>query len=201
MIEDLPKACGKLSVVSKRSSSLAYLITLLAIAGCSASQPHSDALSHAQVSAQLRGAPEPLAALHAQANQLLGGGAGGFAARLRSLRGAPVVVNKWASWCDPCQSEFPVFQRVSVQLGRQVAFLGLDGKDHPPAAAAFLRRFPVSYPSYQDPDESIARSIQAATYYPQTIYYDRSGKQVYVHAGPYLSASALIHDIRFYVLR
>jgi len=158
----MPKACGKLSVVSTRSSALAYLITLLAIAGCGAGQPHSAALSHALVGAQLRGAPEPLAALHAQADQLLGGGAGAFTERLRRLRGAPVVVNKWASWCDPCQSEFPVFQRVSVQLGRQVAFLGLDGKDHAPAAAAFLRRFPVSYPSYQDPDERIARSIPSA---------------------------------------
>ncbi len=82
-----------------------------------------------------------------------------------------------------------------------MAFLGLDGKDHPQAATAFLRRFPVSYPSYQDPDEQIADAIQAATYYPQTIYYDRTGKQVYVHAGPYLSAADLTRDIRFYVLR
>jgi cytochrome c biogenesis protein CcmG, thiol:disulfide interchange protein DsbE len=187
--------------VSKRSLTLAYLTAALLIAGCGAAKPRSAAPNAAQVSAQLRGAPAPLATLHAQADQLLGGGAGAFAGRLRSLRGSPVVINKWASWCDPCQSEFPVFQRVSVQFGRGVAFLGLDGKDHAAAAAAFLRRFPVSYPSYQDPDESIARSIQAATYYPQTVYYDRSGKQVYVHAGPYLSASALIHDIRFYVLR
>ena len=62
------------------------------------------------------------------------------------------------------------------------------------------QRFPVTYPSYVDPDESIARSIQAATYYPQTVFFDRQGKIVFDHAGPYLSASALEHDIRRYAL-
>jgi thiol-disulfide isomerase/thioredoxin len=152
------------------------------------------------VSAALKGSPPVLTSLHAQANRLLGGGATAFKALLGRLRGYPVVVNKWASWCGPCQSEFPVFQRVAVTFGRRVAFVGLDGKDHDGAAAAFLRRFPVSYPSYVDPQEGIARTIQAATYYPQTIYFDRNGHQVYDHAGPYLSAASLEQDIRRYVL-
>jgi hypothetical protein len=87
-----------------------------------------------------------------------------------------------------------------VAFGRRVAFLGLDGKDHNQAAAAFLKRFPVSYPSYIDPQEDIARTLHAATYYPQTIYLDRQGKIVFDHAGPYLTASALEHDIRRYAL-
>jgi thiol-disulfide isomerase/thioredoxin len=141
-----------------------------------------------------------LAALHAEANQLIGGGTTAFKARLASLRGYPVVVNKWASWCGPCQVEFPSFQRAAIRFGREVAFIGLDGKDQDPAAAAFLHRFPVTYPSYIDPSENIARSIQAATYYPQTLYFDRQGKIVYDHAGPYLDATALETDIRRYVL-
>jgi cytochrome c biogenesis protein CcmG/thiol:disulfide interchange protein DsbE len=142
-----------------------------------------------------------LAELHAQADRLLGGGPRAFAARLRSLRGYPVVVNKWASWCEPCQTEFPAFQRAAVKYGRQVAFVGIDGKDGDGSAAAFLRQFPVSYPSYVDPNEDIARTIQAAIYYPQTVYFDRQGKTVYDHAGPYETAAALEQDIRRYVLR
>jgi cytochrome c biogenesis protein CcmG, thiol:disulfide interchange protein DsbE len=185
-----------------RSAALpAIALLALAVTGCGGGQPRSAAPSKGQETAAFKGSPPALAALHTQADRLLSGGTGAFTARLSSLRGHPVVVNKWASWCGPCQTEFPAFQRASLHLGRQVAFLGIDGKDHDAAASAFLRRFPVTYPSYVDPEESIARSIQAATYYPQTIFYDRRGKNVYDHAGPYLSASALEQDIRRYALR
>jgi cytochrome c biogenesis protein CcmG, thiol:disulfide interchange protein DsbE len=165
------------------------------------SSPRSAHLSAHAVSQALAGSPAVLAALHAQHNQLLTGGTRAFTSRLHELRGYPVVVNKWASWCGPCQTEFPAYQRASVAFGRQVAFLGIDSKDPTPAAAAFLRRFPVSYPSYVDPGEGIARAMQAATYYPQTIYIDRRGKQVFDHAGPYETAAALERDIRRYALQ
>jgi cytochrome c biogenesis protein CcmG/thiol:disulfide interchange protein DsbE len=175
------------------------LLAAVVLAGCG-SAARNAAPSRGAENAAFKHSPAPLAALHAQADQLLAGGPSGFRTRLAGLRGYPVVINKWASWCDPCQTEFPSFQRASVAFGRRVAFLGLDGKDHNQAAAAFLKRFPVSYPSYIDPQEDIARTLHAATYYPQTIYLDRQGKIVFDHAGPYLTASALEHDIRRYAL-
>jgi cytochrome c biogenesis protein CcmG/thiol:disulfide interchange protein DsbE len=181
---------------------LAALVAFaIVVAGGSTRTPHSVALGRSAVAAALAGSPAVLASLHAQAGQLLTGGPGAFAARLKRLRGYPIVINKWASWCGPCQTEFPAYQRASIAYGRTVAFIGIDGKDADASAAAFLRRFPVSYPSYVDPREAIARSLRAAVYYPQTVYIDRGGAEVYDHDGPYETAAALEQDIRRYVLR
>jgi cytochrome c biogenesis protein CcmG/thiol:disulfide interchange protein DsbE len=130
----------------------------IGLAGCG-EMPRSAAPNRAKVDAELAGSPAPLARLHAEAGQVLGGGPAAFLARVRALRGYPVVVNKWASWCSACVSEFPQFQRVSLEFGKRVAFVGLDGKDADQAAASFLRQYPVPYPSYADPQERIARAI------------------------------------------
>lgn len=171
----------------------------MAIGGCGG-HAKSSAPSAGALATAFKGSPPVLASLHSQANDLVPGGTAAFKTLMSRLRGYPVVVNKWASWCGPCQGEFPSFQKAAVAFGRQVAFVGLDGKDHDQSAAAFLRKFPVTYPSYVDPNEDIARMIEAATYYPQTVYYDSAHKFVIDHAGPYGSTAALERDIRRYAL-
>lgn len=195
--------CGKLSAVRLRTWSIAVLVACPLLAGCGGGQAHSAAPSKGSEEAAFKGSPPALAALHSQANKLLGGGVKAFQARMTSLKGYPVVVNKWASWCGPCQTEFPAFQQAAVKFGRKVAFLGIDGKDGNGSASAFLRRFPVSFPSYRDPNESIARAYQASTYYPQTLFFTSHGHTRYVfdHAGPYENAAALEKDIQRYALK
>ena len=171
------------------------------LAACGGGRPRNAAPSQSAVSSAFQGSPAPLTALHDQAGRLLPGGTDAFKARLTALRGHPVIINEWASWCEPCQSEFPVFQRVAVRYGRQVAFVGIDSRDVNRAASQFLRRFPVTYPSYVDPHQQIAGALEAVGGIPQTIYVDRAGKQQYDHAGPYETAAALERDIRFYLLR
>jgi thiol-disulfide isomerase/thioredoxin len=116
------------------------------------------------------------------------------------LKGYPVVVNMWASWCGPCRAEFPAYQRVAVTYGKQVAFFGLNINDHDAAATGFLRQFPVTYPSYVDPQGATASDLKAYKAYPQTFYFDRGGKMIYDHAGPYADAKALEADVRRYAL-
>jgi thiol-disulfide isomerase/thioredoxin len=148
---------------------------------------------------QLAAAPGPLHGLYAQANRLLGGGKPAFDRRLAALHGHPVVVNKWASWCVPCQSEFPVFQSVATKEGTKVAFLGVNGKDVDAAARRFLARRPLPFPSYTDPDEKIARSLQIPQNYPMTVLLDRRGRMAYIHPGPYRNDAALQKDIKRYL--
>jgi thiol-disulfide isomerase/thioredoxin len=160
-------------------------------------KPRSFNLEQAQQ--RLKGAPPALAALHAQSSELLSGGRKAFAARLKALRGHPVVVNKWASWCGPCRAEFPIFQSVATDRGRAIAFVGIDGSDKRPAASSFLEQFPIPYPSYEDPGESIARSIGAPQNYPITVFYDARGKKAFVHQGGYSSLAALTADLDRYL--
>ncbi|HUB36776.1 MAG TPA: TlpA disulfide reductase family protein [Solirubrobacteraceae bacterium] len=153
-----------------------------------------------QVEGRLAGSPPALAALHGQGSLVLTGGERALKARLASLRGYPLVIDKWASWCVPCQSERPIFQHASTNLGRRVAFLGIDSSDTSLAdAQAFLRPFPVAYPSYYDPSGSLGLAVTDSSFTPVTVFYDRSGRQ-YIHQGPYPSLQKLERDVRRYAL-
>lgn len=144
---------------------------------------------------ELRGAPKPLADLHAQANDLVDGD---VQAWLDDLEGHPVVVNKWASWCGPCRAEFPIFQRVATDLGTEVAFLGINAGDNRDDARAFLEKFPLPFPSLVDPSEAQAREIGLAANYPMTAFFDARGKRVFVHQGQYRNEADLRADIERY---
>jgi cytochrome c biogenesis protein CcmG/thiol:disulfide interchange protein DsbE len=146
----------------------------------------------------LAGAPKPLASLYEQPDELLPGGVDAFRQRLADLRGHPVVVNKWASWCGPCREEMPWFQTLSARLGKRIAFLGVNSQDNADAAQGFLDEFPLPYPSYSDPDEDIAAEMNATIGFPATAIYDSSGEQAHVQQGQYASREALAADIERY---
>lgn len=162
--------------------------------------PPAERLTPAQMQARLVGSPAPLAVLHAQADELLGGGTSALRARLTALKGWPVVVNKWASWCTPCREEFGAFQRAATNLGRKVAFIGIDSGDGSRAKPLeFLRAFPVSYPSYYDPNEQIGLEVSDSTFVPATIFYNRRGEK-YIQDGAFPSAAKLERDVHRYAM-
>jgi cytochrome c biogenesis protein CcmG/thiol:disulfide interchange protein DsbE len=179
---------------------LALLATAFVAAGCGSSSGGEG--GHPDYDKALAGAPPSLAALYEQANRLLPGGVDAYEERLAALRGYPVVVNLWASWCGPCRFEFPHFQQATARYGKRVAFLGIDKEDSDDAASTFLREEPVPYPSYTDPDEEIAESIDsdAARLLPSTAFYDRDGELAYLKLGQYADEAALRADIERYSL-
>jgi cytochrome c biogenesis protein CcmG/thiol:disulfide interchange protein DsbE len=180
----------EMAMVGRKALRGALLAVLLVVVGCG----EDGGGDHPDYARALAGAPAPLAALHRQGNELLGGGRAAYEKRIESLRGYPVVVNVWASWCGPCRFEFPALQRMSAKYGKRVAFLGIDLEDSDDAARTFLDSHPVPYPSYTDPDEEIAESLGDSRL-PETAYYNREGELVYLKLGQYPSESDLQADI------
>jgi cytochrome c biogenesis protein CcmG/thiol:disulfide interchange protein DsbE len=155
-------------------------------------------LTLAQVSRPLAGAPAKLAALHSRVNELRPGGAKALDAQLRELRGIPVVVNLWASWCEPCRFELPYLQRQAVARGARVAFLGVNSNDNRDDARKLARGFPMPYPSFEDPRLAVAGRYGARGL-PATAFYDAQGK-VTVHQGVFSSEAKLRDAIDRYAL-
>jgi cytochrome c biogenesis protein CcmG/thiol:disulfide interchange protein DsbE len=179
---------------------LALALIALTAAGCGSSEGGEGGGKPPDYERALAGSPPPLAALHAQANELLPGGIDAYEKRIAALEGYPVVVNAWASWCGPCRYEFPMLQKLSARYGKQVAFLGIDSEDDADAAKTFLEEEPVPYPSYSDPDKEIFNSLGALGF-PDTAFYDREGELVHLKQGQYADQAALEEDLRRYALK
>jgi cytochrome c biogenesis protein CcmG/thiol:disulfide interchange protein DsbE len=189
--------------VARSSPVVARLVAAalaLAVAGCGGTEGGNYGGKHPDYTRMLAGSPAPLAALHAEADELLPGGRDAYEGRIAALHGYPVVVNIWASWCGSCRLEFPLFQRVAAREGRRVAFLAIDTMDSDDAARTFLKEAPVPYPSYTDPDASLAESVGASRGYPETAFYNRRGTLVYLRPGMYKSAAELSADIQRYAV-
>ena len=148
----------------------------------------------------LAGSPAPLARLHDQANDLLPGELDAFERRRAELKGFPIVVNLWASWCGPCRFEFPHFQRLSARYGKRVAFIGVDSDDSEEAAATFLDEYPVSYPSYSDPNREIWDDLGVLGL-PATAFYAADGDLEFLKQGAYAEEPELEADIERYALK
>ena len=175
------------------------LIAALVIAGCGSSQGGDYGGEHPDYGEALAGSPAPLAALHRQANDLLSGGQDAYEKRIAALRGHPVVVNVWASWCGPCRFEFPHFQQAAADYGKRVAFLGIDSEDSDDTASTFLAEAPVPYPSYKDPSGDVADTTDAFSL-PATAFYDNEGELVYTKQGNYRDVAELRADIERFAL-
>ncbi len=155
------------------------------------------------IAKELAGSPPALAALHRQSSQLLTGGSSALTARLKALKGEPVVVNVWSSDCAPCQREFGYLAAESAMYGSKVAFLGVDYQDPSTTAAiGFLSRHHVSYPSYSISAGNVPGSVLpgGVENTPMTVIFNARGQREYVQTGSYQSAAQLGEQIQAYAL-
>lgn len=112
--------------------------------------------------------------------------ADGNPVQLSELRGAPVVVNFWASWCPPCKSEMPGFENVWAEMGDEVRFMMIDMVDGQretvELGAAYIAESGYSFPVYFD-DGQQAAITYGITSIPTTLFIDREGDIVTMAQG------------------
>jgi|GEM_PF-371583 len=102
---------------------------------------------------------------------------------LEALRGRPVVINFWSSWCAPCAEEAPALEKSYQKWGQKVAFVGVVFEDSEANARNFLRRHPASYPQLFSPVSTMAIDY-AVTGVPETYFLDEQGKIIGRYASP-----------------
>lgn len=95
---------------------------------------------------------------------------------LASLRGHPVILNFWASWCVPCRQEAPLLEATWREFqGRGLLVLGVATQDLDGAARDFIREVGITYPNVRDPDGSVAR-LFGTTGVPETFFIGSDGR-------------------------
>jgi cytochrome c biogenesis protein CcmG/thiol:disulfide interchange protein DsbE len=110
---------------------------------------------------------------------------------LDQLAGKGVVLNFWASWCDPCREEAALLEQTwQEEQANGIVFIGLDYLDQEPAAKAYLAEFGISYPNGPDLQSAAARRYGIKGV-PETFFIDPEGKITDIVIGPVVSPTKL----------
>jgi cytochrome c biogenesis protein CcmG, thiol:disulfide interchange protein DsbE len=167
--------------------SVAIILALTTVAlACEASPPASDGgplATNAGAAALLPGHVSDLPSFDFDTYERL----------MYQLRGMPVVVNIWASWCGPCRQEAPVLADAARRYGKDVQFLGVDYQDGTNPAIAFIATSQLPYPSVADGSGDIHDQLGFIGL-PDTVFYGADGTIVSTWSGP-ITADALSEGI------
>jgi thiol-disulfide isomerase/thioredoxin len=120
------------------------------------------------------------------------------AVTLASLRGAPAIVQFWASWCTPCQAEAPALERFATSTAGRGKIVAVDYSEDAGAARSFVDRYHWTFPVLSDPDGTAGQRFGLAGL-PTTFVLDAAGRIVATLRGPQTERSlesALAHAVR-----
>lgn len=165
---------------------LTMIIVVLGLAALVWGRVPADAPSTALPPAPAVGHPAPSFSLPTLA---------GDAIALADLRGQPVVLNFWASWCGPCRAEMPELQRLHDRLGPAgVVVLGVNQGEQPETAAGFMQQLGLSFPVALDQRTGVSQQYLVNSL-PTTFFIDRDGVIRTTFIGP-MSDAVLAQNLR-----
>ncbi|GCE18085.1 TlpA family protein disulfide reductase [Dictyobacter kobayashii] len=170
---------------SRKRSIVVFVVTNILIIGVlvllwtQLTTPASTA-THSQDDPSIAGeASSPLVGKAAPAFDLPLLNGNGEKVKLSDYKGKPVIVNFWASWCDPCNREAPFLQSSWLDLkSKGVVMVGIDGGETTSSGIKFLQKYGVTYTNIADNvggDTSISYGV---TNMPETFFIDRNGNVV-----------------------
>lgn len=153
---------------------LALVPALLGLAGCTGAGGGGSVESSAGVAHALVGAPAPAFELPEVA--------GGGEQSLEAHAGKVVIVDFWATWCEPCKLSFPAYQKLVDELGGELVVIGVSQDDDAEGIARFRSETGAKFPLVWDDGKSLAKSYDPPTM-PTAFVVDRSNIVRFVHAG------------------
>lgn len=150
----------------------------LLVAACGGSATPSAAPASGATQAPVTtDAPAPAdLAVGKEAPAITGTGLDGAPLSLADVRGNPVIVNFWASWCGPCRDEFPLFAAKLKELGPKdgLVIMGVLYKDEADLGRKYIAQFGAAWPTVDDPNGDLAAAYRVVAP-PQTFFIDRDG--------------------------
>ena len=101
---------------------------------------------------------------------------------LKAQHGKVVIVDFWATWCEPCRASFPAYQQLTEEFAGKLLVLGVSVDDSPEGIAAFVNETQVKFPIGWDEGQNVAQSYRP-TKMPTSFVIDRSGIIRFIHGG------------------
>ncbi|MFN8470644.1 MAG: TlpA disulfide reductase family protein [Anaerolineae bacterium] len=115
----------------------------------------------------------------------------GQTVRLSDLKGHPVLVNFWATWCAPCAIEMPALEEIYRKYKDQgLVVLAVNQAETPDKVSQYMLEHGLTFPAVLDSDTSVAQMYRV-TGYPTTWIIDRQGKLQQLRRGGFTSASQI----------